>query len=555
MSLSMQQSTLEAFTQAIPTRWFLTLLQPFKLARWPGLTARTWQNTPLRSWSKPHRKASTSSVPNWSHLSTRVYVLGSLESHDIDCEECRHQGHSIPQIGRRTSPNLQRLVGPLQALDPPKGPGVLVDHFTLYLAIGVVLMLAIGTLSYLAGRTSNNRGGKSKPPPPDNPNATPPSDPLLIKSLSPAFSARELFFGPTQETSLISISRIKSPTFGSRGRDVHPTGIDAGRLNALAQILPTVLQGISRHGSTWMRVVVNGQLESSGNGLLLPFVRDNHGRITELARLDPGGFTAVATNAASFWQIASVIVAQKQLADISAKLSAILNRLDEIKAFMEAERRARITGPLDYLEQLVACIKAGEIPSIATHKIEDIEMELLSVQDHVLDDYRRLIEDIDSYQDTEWCGSEQMFNKLGSCLSELEKLNEVWALCGKVRILNVQILSALPSSTIALHERLRSFRVKNDALQGSGGIKDRVCLALKAKIDKIESWFNLQTTIDARRNEIRLRLSKVMGSYEHLRQNIDEQLRSIETGRQRLPIQLEAKIENGKIVVLKQLPA
>jgi hypothetical protein len=551
----MQQGTLEAFTQLIPTRWFLTLLQLFRLAAWSGLTGRTWQNTLLRSWPKLYRKASTSSVPNWSHLSSRVYVLGSFESHNVDCEEGRHQGHSIPQIGRRTSPNLQRLVGRTPSARPPKGLGVPVYHFSLYLAIGVVLMLAIGTLSYLAGRTSSNRGGESRPPLPHNANAILPSDPLLTESLSPAFSTRELFLGPTPETPLIIVSCIKSPTFGSRGRDVHPTGIDAGRLNALAQILPSVLQEMSRHGSTWMRVVVNGQLESSGNGLLLPFVRDNHGRIIELARLDPGRVTAVATNAAAFWQIASVIVAQKQLADISAKLSAILSRLDEIKAFMEAERRARITGPLDYLQQLVACIKAGEIPPTATHKIEDIELELLSVQDHVLDDYRRLIEDVDSYQDTEWFGSEQMFNKLGSCLSELEKLNEVWALCGKVRILNVQILSALQSSTIALQERLRSLRAKNEALQGSGGIKDRVNVAIKAKIDKIGSIFNGQTTIDARRNEIRLRLSKVMDSYEHLRQNIDEQLRSIENGRQRLPIQLEAKVENGKIVVLKQLPA
>jgi len=160
-----------------------------------------------------------------------------------------------------------------------------------------------------------------------------------------------------------------------------------------------------------MRVVVNGQLESSGERLLLPFVRDNHGLIKELARLDPGSVTAVA-NAAAFWQIASVIVAQKQLADINAKLSAIVSTLDEIKAFLEAERTAKITGSLDYLKQVVACIKTGEIPAPATQQIEDIERDLLSVQDHILADYRRLIEDIETYQDTELFGSEQMFNKL-----------------------------------------------------------------------------------------------------------------------------------------------
>lgn len=429
-----------------------------------------------------------------------------------------------------------------------------VDHFSLYLVLGAVLIPAIAILSYLAGRTSTNRRGNSKPPTPDCENTNLPSDLPLRENSHPASPARELFLGPTPETPLISVSCLKSPTFGSRGKDVHPTGIDAGRLNALAQILPTVLQGVSRHGSTWMRVVVNGQLESSGNGLLLPFVRDNHGRITELARLDPGSVAAVA-NAAAFWQIASVIVAQKQLADISAKLTAILSRLDEIKAFLEAKRRARITGSLDYLAQLVACIKAGEIPATAMPQIENIELELLSIQDHILDDYRRLVEDVESYQDTEWFGSEEMFNKLQSSISELEKLNGVWACCGKVRILNLQILSALPLSRILVQERLRSIRVKSDALHGSGGLKDRVNVVIKTKIDKIESLFNWQTTIDTRRNEIRQGLAKAVDAYEQLGENTDQQLRGIESGRQQYPIQLEAKVENGKIVTLKQLSA
>ena len=124
-----------------------------------------------------------------------------------------------------------------------------------------------------------------------------------------------------------------------------------------------------------------------------------------------------------------------------------------------------------------------------------------------------------------------------------------------MRVLNVQILSALPSSKVVLRERLRSIRVKSEALHGNGGIKERVNAAIEPKIEKIESMFNRQTTIDTRRNEIRQRLSNVMDSYEHHRQNIDPQLTSLETVGQRLPIQLEAKVEHGKVVALKQLPA
>ena len=441
-----------------------------------------------------------------------------------------------------------------------KGFGERVYLSSPYVAVLLILLLsAIAVLSFALGkaRTKAMPLDAADLPQPINPNplnVTIPVDQRASDGADRAYLAHELFFGPTPDKPLITVSCLSSPTMGSTGRNVHPADFSAERLNAFAQAVPAILQGMNQHGSTWMRVVVNGPLESDGSGLFFPFVRDNQGQIAELARLDSGKMGMVA-NAAAFWQIASIIVAQKQLADISAKLSDIRSGIDKIIAFLESKRKAMVTGCLAYLQQLVECIRAGEIPMGALQMIEKIEIDILGVQEHILDDFRSWISDLESYEDRELMGSEQMFNKLRQSLSELEKLNEIWALSEKARILNTQILSGLPSSRAVVRTRLQSVRIQSEIFRGSDGIKDRAVHLMQKKINQIKSDFNRLETIEARRNEIRNGLDKVTQFHERLSKNLEEHLRKVEREIQaeRAPIQLEARLERGRIVALRQV--
>ena len=72
-----------------------------------------------------------------------------------------------------------------------------------------------------------------------------------------------------------------------------------------------------------MEVVVDGTLARAADGSgLLPFVRGPNGRIVEQARLFDAANLQRMVSAAALWQVASVIVAQKHLADISGRLKA-----------------------------------------------------------------------------------------------------------------------------------------------------------------------------------------------------------------------------------------
>lgn len=99
-----------------------------------------------------------------------------------------------------------------------------------------------------------------------------------------------------------------------------------GRLTALIQAVPSLLVASEAHGKRLMEVVINGDLvrAADGNGSR-PYAITN-GRISELARLFEVEKLSDMINAAAVWQIASVVVAQKHLADISQKLDELKKR-------------------------------------------------------------------------------------------------------------------------------------------------------------------------------------------------------------------------------------
>ena len=111
-----------------------------------------------------------------------------------------------------------------------------------------------------------------------------------------------------------------------------------------------------------MEVVIDGELvrSSSGEGFRA-FALSANGRIAEHATLMDASNLANTVNAAAVWQIASVVVAQKHLADISQKLGEVIRSVDEIQKYMHAERRARIVATHMYLQQATESISGGEL--------------------------------------------------------------------------------------------------------------------------------------------------------------------------------------------------
>ena len=112
-------------------------------------------------------------------------------------------------------------------------------------------------------------------------------------------------------------------------------------IEPLMQVAPSVGTAVMAGNSKLMEVVINGPLlaASDGNGLR---AIAKAGKGFEHARLfEPKNLQNVA-NAAAIWQIVSAVVAQKHLADISATLQRMENKVASIQASLEDARYAVI---------------------------------------------------------------------------------------------------------------------------------------------------------------------------------------------------------------------
>lgn len=128
-----------------------------------------------------------------------------------------------------------------------------------------------------------------------------------------------------------------------------------------------------------MEVVIDGALVRASDGNGFRAMSMGADGIREQARLFEAGDLTNLVNAAAVWQLASVVVAQKHLADISEKLTEIKEAVTSISDFLDAERRSVIQGTYQYLSQACEVLTQGELSPAIRLELESCERELLCV--------------------------------------------------------------------------------------------------------------------------------------------------------------------------------
>ena len=113
---------------------------------------------------------------------------------------------------------------------------------------------------------------------------------------------------------------------------------------------------------------------------------------TNMARLFEIGNLQNVINAAAIWQVASVLVAQKHLADISSKLDEINDNIIALSQFLEDQRESRIRSAYDYLGQAYRALGSGELSGAVRNELENCERDLLEIQHHIEKEYRQRVE-------------------------------------------------------------------------------------------------------------------------------------------------------------------
>lgn len=254
-----------------------------------------------------------------------------------------------------------------------------------------------------------------------------------------------LALGATSEAPLIKFYELEESNAFDSGRniDIEESGID--RLSPIFQAIPGLLVKGKESSEKIMKVVVNGPLSAAADGDgLRAFVRDSNNHFKEHARLYKADGLSQLIGANALFNIASAVVAQKHLADINEKLVEIKDGIEKIKEFQKNERRSKITGTVEYLQQVSPVVISGNASPHVRQQLEDFESNLSQIQHHLSQD----VKDLSDYVNL----SSKKFDLFGRngrqrILRRQEDMSDIlqqWWLCFTSRILACRLLAYFP---------------------------------------------------------------------------------------------------------------
>lgn len=322
-----------------------------------------------------------------------------------------------------------------------------------------------------------------------------------------------------------------------------------GRLGAIVQALPSALVAQEASGKRIMEVVVNGELTKvSGADGFRAFVTSG-GKIIENAKLYDVGRLQNLINVTAVWQIASVVVAQKHLADISEKLDSIKLEVEHVSRFLDNQRKSRIEATYSYLEQVYEAIKNGELAESVRVQLENSEKDLLEIQHHLMLEFQQDVKK--EIRHNEMVGTKELQNALENKVEALNNVLQDIVLCIKVRTVAWYVLSLYPGE-----QKLKDIR--RIKIQSSIDDYNRFTQyhdVLVNEISGMDSMWNSKETLKERRltliEKSRVEIEKFIEDSSKLQKTSIEESRKLMLKHDQ-PQRLFFVIENGSVSEVRQ---
>ncbi len=302
--------------------------------------------------------------------------------------------------------------------------------------------------------------------------------------------------GGQELMSLSALSEAALPDAIRNATKLDPKGF--GRvLEPIMQVAPSMATAAMANGRRLMEVAVNGPLIGAADGNGMRAISMGPNGIAEHARLyNPSALQGVAS-AAAVWQLASVIVAQKHLADINATLQRVESKIEGIQSFMEEQRLAVVRGVVSYLQDAKEAIENGEFLERTRDKLETFDIELVRVTQSLMDQINRESA-VDLDRDSVGCKGE--YSSARNKYQQLKRHSEELALCVEVRLANWYVCSLYPDRSKMLDPRLGQIRLATEQLEK---LKEELDGRLRKDCEYIDAAFTLESTIANRRQEVR----------------------------------------------------
>lgn len=309
---------------------------------------------------------------------------------------------------------------------------------------------------------------------------------------------RAIVLGDDAQRPGVHISRLSD---AERFRTAKPLSSGSGlgtRLSAGLQAVPALLVEEGYRGKCLMEVVINGELVRAKDGVgLRAWTLGADNKISEQAKLFEAEKLQNMVNAAAVWQIASVVVAQQHLADISVKLDDIREGVKDVAHFLDEGRRAKVIGTYDYLELAVSAISKGELSSAIRTELESCDRELLQIQHHLQQELRRRC--TQPVEHKELTGTGDLERASVAKYEGLKNLANDMRLTLKTRALAWHVLSLYPGEPALKEARLE--RLLRSAEDVEGGLQ---AIGANAELDcqKFTSFWNRGQTLAIRRTNV-----------------------------------------------------
>ncbi|QMM76404.1 hypothetical protein HVW95_10535 [Escherichia coli] len=275
---------------------------------------------------------------------------------------------------------------------------------------------------------------------------------------------------------------------------------EISRLSPLLQTLPSLATAAHIASHHYMEVIIDGALAKvKDDSEYRGFSLGEKGIKAHAVLLNPDKLNQLV-NAGILLNIASAILAQKHLADISNKLTQIIETIREISAFQNNARKSEIVGAIQYLQQITPVVIEGQSSPEIRQILEAIEKDFSTLQDHLLTDIAFAGEKVASINDGSFFSSATITSKIQAQQKIIEERTMEWDLAMKVRGQALHLVSHSEGQTMLVERRQQA--IEHHYAQFDTVIS-KVEKQLQSRIDSISAVAEQANTTSA--NKVILR--------------------------------------------------
>lgn len=387
---------------------------------------------------------------------------------------------------------------------------------------------------------------------------------LSLPGPSPSPAPTSLIVQNQQGERALAVTELPLALFDKVAGKSRKPSKAVGRLNALLQAGPTSALAAPGVPENVFEIAINGPLlnakDSAGNvieGTYRAITNGGSGGIKEHGLLTKPENLSNAMNAAAIWQVASVVVAQKHLADISEKLDGIVTTIGRVEGKLDAQRRGVLMGAMDTLREVSVPILQGEHTPHNRQTLEDQYQKMMDKKHEIHQLLRERLQALADLRDTQTFGASGFPQKIREEMSEIETVFQEALLCSRVRFQAWSLLTALPAEALLKQERFRTVQQDFDQAFSPQGLRALFEQNITDLIMRVDSKMVFKTTLATHRTELTKELRSTLHSLD---QDIRTERSIIAQGEALLsdatqPTRVLVKTQGTRVIAFKHLPA